>query len=210
MIEQSRPILIPRESKVFQEKHTTKKGKVVGGGYTHIYRIFRPWEFNKLIDVVSADEKELTNLKALLLLGCRYEEARRIQKDRSCYHDRKFVHVDEKKVKRVSKQREIRLSTRGIDIMPYFFNGALLPTVQAYDEKLKRWVLLAGLDPRGISVRCLRKTWESWLIYTYQNRTIDIVKSQGHTQTTAMEHYIGVSFTDDDLRDMRDWVSGWI
>lgn len=215
MIDNQSIILIPKREKQFIEKHEVwnkehTKCKIVGGGNTHIYRIFKPSEWQKLMDSASkGNMDDYTIYKAMLLMGCRYEEARRIQKDRKSFHDGKFIHVTEKKVKRIAGQREIRLSDRGVDIMPSFFAAKKMPTRQTMDEKLKRLCKVSGIEDTGVSVRCLRKTWESWLMTTNQDKILMVVQSQGHNLATAMEHYINLSFTDEDIRQMKPWVQGW-
>jgi integrase len=190
------------------------------GGDCLTGRILRPSEFIALQNILSkldnVDRKgELTNLNCILLLGARYLECQRIQHNPEWF-DGDFVTIKNTKQKAIEAngaRRNIRLSSMGKTEMRHFFDINLhhkyLPTVSAYNEKLKRWAHLAGIDESHISVRMLRKTWESWLYICYPEYIGLIAKSQGHTQLTAFDYYIDAKFTDADIQQMRPFVEGW-
>ena len=188
-----------------------KKGKKSGGGEYLQCRILRPTEFVAMHDTIAkGDKDDLTNFDMTLLLGARYEECRRIQNHPEYFDKKTFVEVEEHKTKRTAKKRWIRLSNKGKTLIHYFFDvDRRLPTVQTWDEKLKRWAELAGIGKEGVTSRMMRKTWESWLMFYYPEQSMMIAQSQGHTLVTAMQHYINMPFTDEDAKLMKEWVEGW-
>lgn len=174
-------------------------------------RILRPSEYEALR--VGADKTEnRTLLDGCLLLGARYEECRRIQRNPEWF-DGNFIHLPAEaqlKAKRTQNERWIRLSSRGKTIMPYFFEKRMLPAVQSWDEAMRLWSKKGGLDPLSVSARTLRKSYESWLIYFYPEASNLVYLSQGHTTLTSLQHYINMPFTDEDRKELRRWVEGWI
>ena len=77
-----------------------------------------------------------------------------------------------------------------------------LPDLPALDMKLrilsKR--VLAGAP---INNKTFRKTWESWLVFYYPDKALQIALRQGHTTTTQYEHYLNIPFEDADRKEMR-------
>ena len=174
-------------------------------------RILRPKEYEVLREGAGKLENQ-TILDTCLLLGARYEECRRIQKN-PAWFDGAFIHLSsevQKKVKRKQVERWIRLSSMGKAILPYFFETRDMPFVQAWNENLLRWSRRVDLNPVGITARSLRKTYESWLIFSFPMATNLIYLSQGHTTLTSLQHYINLPFLDEDKKLMKQWVEGWI
>jgi integrase len=174
-------------------------------------RILRPGEYEMLREGAgSVDNRTL--LDVCLLLGARYEECKRIQKNPSWF-DGNFVHLPSEaqlKVKRKQSERWIRLSSLGKALIPYFFKARKLPSVIAWNQDLRRWATKNDLDPVGLSARTMRKTYESWLIFTYPEASNLIFLSQGHTTLTSLQHYVNLPFLDEDKKAMKRWVEGWI
>jgi integrase len=174
-------------------------------------RILRPSEYAQLREAIEGPHQ--TNLDACLLLGARYEECRRIQANPRWF-DGQFIHlpwIPELKRSRHYPERWIRLSYLGKRLIPYFVRSdqKKLPSVQMWDRYLKSWAELAGLDPVGMSARTLRKTYESWLVFSFPSLNSLILLSQGHTLQTSIAHYINLPFTDADKQAMTEWVVGW-
>ncbi len=185
-----------------------KDGSKKSGGGQHLQtRIFRPSEVMLMRKEMKLEDK--TNFDMCLLLGARYDECRRIQKHPEWY-DGNFVHIEEYKVKRVTPRRFIRLSSKGKNTIDYFFANKKLPSVQAWDMRLKRYALLAGLGDDGVTARSLRKTYESWLVITYPHATAIIYGSQGHNELTSLKHYTNMPFTNDEIKEMKEWVDGYV
>ena len=154
-----------------------------------------------------------TNLDACLLLGARYRECQKLQRNPDWF-DGNFIHLpwtEELKLSRHRPERWVRLSSMGKTIIPYFLqNGMKLPSVQAWDVDLKMWSGNAGIGNEGMTARTLRKTYESWLVFSYPGHIPLIFLSQGHTQLTALQHYINLPFTEKDKQLMGKWIDGWV
>lgn len=198
-----------------EERHIVKrirKGKEFNG-FDHLPgSVLRPSEILAIQNVIKNNNDELTMFNCLLLMGIRYEEAKRVQKDKKCF-DGNFVILENKKheaIKTRGSQRQIRLSNMGKTEMRHFFDTEkYLPNVISYNEKLKRWAELAKISEENVSVRMLRKTWESWLNFAYPELVYMICESQGHTTVTAMKHYVKTSFSNEEIAKMRQFVEGW-
>ena len=173
------------------------------------FRILRPVEYEAIRE--EARNHHRINLDVLLLTGLRYEEARMLQKHPDWF-DGEFVYIPEMKGKRKEKQMErwVRLSDLGKHMLPLFFRNKRLPARQNWRDNLIRWAEKAGLDPAGIGVKVTRKTWESWLVFSFPDRIADIMFSQGHTLITSIKHYQGLPFTEEDKKGMEKYVSGWV
>jgi integrase len=175
-------------------------------------RILRPAEYVLLRSGPSKTENR-TLLDGCLLLGARYEECRRIQRNPSWF-DGNFIHLPAEaqlKAKRKQNERWVRLSSLGKAIIPYFLEcKKKLPTAQSFDWSLNLWSEKAGLDPVGISARTLRKTYESWLMFYYPEATNLVYLSQGHTTLVSLQHYVNLPFLEEDKREMKQWVEGWV
>lgn len=199
-----------REPYIIHNGHHIKKGNALPS------RILYPEEFIALCNVIEKMGKshrdDLTNIKMCLLTGARYEETRWIQRHHESYSkEGRTIKVSTKKVKVAIKERTIRMSNMAVNEINHFFNvDKMLPTLACWDKKLKRWANLAGITDNGVSSRMLRKTYESWLIYYFDGKDKAILKSQGHNDITALEHYIGLPFLDKDREAMKQFVDGWI
>lgn len=185
-------------------------------------RILRPCEYKVLYDTIPKKDYK-TALNALLLSGMRYIEMQRFQQNPKWF-DGDFIHLPaeaQKKIKKVSKSgrkprtqqpRDVKLNPLGKNVILYFIDIKMrLPGWQSWKDNLRRWGEKAGLsDPKRINVKTTRKTWESWLLATYPERITEITLSQGHDAITSIKHYINIAFTNDDKRDMEEFVGGWI
>ena len=174
------------------------------------FRILRPSEYVLLRDAAGSLENQ-TRLDALLLTGARYVECQRLHEHPE-WLDGRFAHLPaeaSRKVLRRQRERWVWLSSKGVTVLPYFFEGKQLPGWKAWERNMRRWAEKAALDPAYISAKSTRKSWESWLVYYYPNQIQAIFLSQGHTEITALKHYVNLPFTEEDRRDMKEWVEGW-
>jgi len=174
-------------------------------------RILRPDEYNILRKKIKKHQKH--RLDGLLLTGMRYIEAKRFQNNPDWLHHNGFIEMPpgaSLKEEMQYKERTIRLSNLGEELVPLFLETKPLPSRQAWRENLRRWADYADLDPAGLSAKTTRKTWESWLVHCFPDHLTHIFQSQGHTEKTAVEHYISLPFGSEDRKKMKKWVQGWI
>ena len=125
--------------------------------------------------------------------------------------NRKFVYIPRGymlKVKAKQRERAIRLSDMGKSLIPDLFQVPHpLPKLPALDMKLRR-LSKKILEGSPINNGMFRKTWESWLVFYYPDKALQIALSQGYTTTTQYEHYLNISFDYDDRKEMRKWAEG--
>jgi len=182
--------------------------------------IFRPSEFEMLLKGAKKPEHKI-NLRTCLFLGARYLELVEIQKNPEWF-DGNFIRLPqgtEKKVKRHWRKRTIHLNPMGKQILEQFFDNRRLPTRKNWNDDLKRWCNRGGFDPIGynedgsvkwsVRPKSTRKTIESWLMAIYPERSLEICLSQGHTQTTSLQHYMNLGFDEVDKIKIRSYVEGW-
>jgi len=60
----------------------------------------------------------------------------------------------------------------------------------------------------GLSAKSFRKTWESWLLFSFPDKAMEIALSQGHTELTQLRHYANLPFLDKDREEMNEFVVG--
>jgi len=173
-------------------------------------RVLRPFEYAQLRQGAGSISNQ-TRLDSLLLSGVRYVEAVRLQRHPK-WLDHQFIRLPEfasRKKLRTQKERWVRLSTRGVATLPHFFESRRLPDWGTWRGDLVRWAQRSGLDPEGLGPKSLRKTWESWLLFCYPQKTMQICQSQGHTELTSLKYYANLPFTETDQQAMQEWTSGW-
>ena len=113
------------------------------------------------------------------------------------------------KVKAKQKERAIRLSDIGKTLISDLFQAQHpLPELPAFDMKLRR-LSKRILDGQPVNNKSFRKTWESWLVFYYPDKALQIALSQGHSTVTQYEHYVNIPFEEYDRKEMRKWVEGW-
>jgi hypothetical protein len=175
-------------------------------------RILRPREwFTLLQGCPKIDYK--TILEALLYTGMRYIEIQRFQKHPEWF-DGDFVHLPKEaslKPKRTQPERWIRLNNQGRMSVRHFISiKTPIPSYQSWNENLKCWARRGNLDDVGLSVKIIRKIWESWLIFFFPQQMPLIVQSQGHTMLISVQHYLNMPFTESDRVEIKNYVEGWV
>ncbi len=179
-------------------------------------RILRPSEYIALRNEMNEDQQLI--LDSLLLTGMRYEELLRFH-DHPEWLDDSAIHLPAEAVLKGRKikdpderQRWVRLSIKGKAILPHL-HRIEMPRRVAFDQMLRRKSLKAlehsGLRPDKICAKSMRKTYTSWLRAYYPQMSDYIFLSMGHSSRTELRHYLGIPFSDDDKRQMREWVEGW-
>ena len=197
-----RPIL---KGKVTINKKTGKK-------YDNRIRIFRPKEFDRLLKGCKKVEYQ-TILETLLYTGTRYVELQRVQQSPDWF-DGEFLHLPfdaVNKEKRTQNERWVRLNPQGRTTLKFFLRlDVKMPSYQSWSANMKRWARNVNMEPRWLSSKCTRKTWESWLMFYYPDQLPQVALSQGHTQLTSLQHYVNLPFTEADRNEMKQYVENWI
>jgi integrase len=181
----------------------------------HAQRVLTPSEYD-LIWKASGKFSHQLKLDLCLLTAGRYSELRELQVNKQWFDpDHNAIHIPEHKAKRLKRgvtDRYIHLSRKGVDMVRTFLHSGFykLPAYSTMEDNMKRWAIKADVDTTGLSIKSLRKTYESWLIMIYPEKSISILQSTGHTQKVSMEHYANLPFTDRDILLMKPYVEGWI
>jgi integrase len=195
--------------------------------------ILRPSEFKQLLSGAEHSSSRASNtnglfLKVALFTGMRYEELVKFQKNPRWFNG-ESIHIPSHaqgkssvkarmingKMRKERKQpdRWVRLTPRARELIPFFLSSRKLPTRTGWNENLKRWAELGGLDGSKMSAKVTRKTYESWIIFYYlrtePNITILAAKSQGHDRMTQFEYYLNIPFNQSDREAMKEYVEGW-
>jgi len=205
MVEMSHPILLQARKMGTTVRKGEEKIRTSRGIWKT--RIFRPEEYEYVYE--KANEKYRIIFSCLLMTGMRYEELRRLRKHPEWIDRNGFILLPaeaQKKEKRSSRERFIRLSYRGREAIKRLFDlEADLPANITVDNYIK----YNFREIEGFSLKSFRKTWESWLVFYFQ-KPLNIAESQGHTMLTQLNHYISLPFTEEDKMKMRPYVEGWI
>jgi len=176
-------------------------------------RILTPEEFDTIEQNV-LKEKHKTLLNTLLWTGMRYVEIQRLHAHPKWYDSiRNNITLDrtaQKKIKRIAPIRYVTpLPFQMKYILPEFFKLERIPSPVAFNKDLIRWSVHGGLDPVGISQKCLRKTIETWLYHAGMSPD-QIAMRQGHNMNTAYEHYITPGFDSVEIAEIKKRVGTWI
>ena len=184
-------------------------------------RVLTPGEASSIRRVISKpSNRALFDL--MLYTGLRLEEVRQLVEHPEIFdEERRLLVIKSGKAKASQRSRNVILSDKGVEAVRAFLQAPKMPaSSSAWQTNLIRWSKIAGLSPLpgrseeggnifGITVRTSRKSLESWLLTAYPDRAAWIALSQGHTETTALGHYLNVSFTDQERNDILDEVKGW-
>jgi len=175
-------------------------------------RIWRPSELGKLINAIPKKYSR-TQFEFLLYTGMRYVEAQAL-KDRPDLFDGRTIHLTPDVI---AQKKKCKFASRYVILSPigrrvvsdYLDLKKALPNHTTWQENLGRWSVKAKIDPSYVSCKSTRKTWESFLIFTYPMWRDKIFTSQGHTELTALRNYVNLPFTQKDKDDMIAYVAGW-
>ena len=174
----------------------------------HPVRVFRPWEIRKLIDHIPKVEYQY-KFEALLYTAGRYREIQWLYKHPARLRGNS-VHMKNAKAMVNEAYRYIHLNGQGMRAVKEFLGCKTnLPTYQAWGQNLKRWCELAGIPSDHACAKSTRKTFESWLIVTLPQRSLEVLVSVGHDDNTALRHYLTFPYTDADREEMKTYVEGW-
>lgn len=142
----------------------------------------------------------------------KYAELQRFRENPDWLNGR-FIYLPQGSMMKVmakQKERDLRLSDIGKTLISGLFQAPHpLPGLPAFDMKLRR-LSKRILDGQPANNKTFRKTVESWLVFYYPDKALQIALSQGHTTVTQYEHYLNILIEEYDRKEMRKWVEGWI
>ena len=185
-------------------------------------RVLTPAEAASIRRIISKpSNRALFDL--MLYAGLRLVEVRQLIENPDIFdEERRLLVIKSGKAKARQKERNVILSDTGVQAVRAFLKTPKMPnSPSAWQTNLIRWSRAAGLSPLpgrsdddggnvwGITVRTSRKSLESWLLTAYPDQSVRIALSQGHTETTALCHYLNLSFTEEERGDILNEVSGW-
>ena len=184
-------------------------------------RVLTPGEADSIRRVISKpSNRALFDL--MLYTGLRLEEVRQLIEHPEIFdEERRLLVIKSGKAKASQKSRNVILSDKGVEAVRAFLQAPKMPaSSSAWQTNLIRWSKIAGLshlpdrsgeggNVYGITVRTSRKSWESWLLTAYEGKAVKIALSQGHTESTALGHYLNLSFTDQEREAIVEEVRGW-
>ena len=154
-------------------------------------------------------------LDCMLLTAGRLTELREMQINRQWFDfTNNSIHVKEHKIKRMERgvlDRYIHLSIKGsVIVQTFLHNGFKIPSYPTIQENLRRWATASGISTESLSAKTFRKTYESWLVFSFPEKSLSILQSTGHTQSVALSHYLNMPFTEKDKLEMSEYVTGWL
>lgn len=183
-------------------------------------RILTPAEAHGMRSVIEKpSSRALYDL--MIYTGLRLSEVKQLADNPGIFDpDRRTFTIKSSKVKASQLSRNVCLSDKGLDAVEAYLKKPSVPSSsQVWQANLIRWAQRARLqaipgreqssNPRGITVRTSRKTWESWLLSAYPDKLPYITLSQGHNETTALRHYLNISFTTAEREAIKNEVCGW-
>jgi integrase len=184
-------------------------------------RILTPSEYEKLRSAMTTEYYPIL-CDALLLSGMRPIEFKRFKPD--WYKaSRRIISLPEgacMKDKCEFKERTISLSLAGCDAFDKLiaakvkFNGNEVPVMNmhpgkvSFNDTLKRYAIAAGIGSEGIKPKMFRKTFVSWLVACYPEKSLYIQASMGHSEDTIVGNYLGLGFTRGEIETMKEKYLG--
>lgn len=180
--------------------------------YVKKIQLFTPTTFDSMLDVI---DKPLQRRRFLTMFwsGMRYAEFQRFHAHPEWYiKSRNAIHLPQhatKKAKRTQIERYVHpLPEMMREIIEPMFKDEKPPSLQTWNENLKRWAEHAGIDPTGISAKSTRKSIESWMIIAGVPLNVVYLR-QGHDELTSLQHYQGLPFTPSEKDEIKRRLAGW-
>jgi integrase len=182
-------------------------------------RILTPSVANKIREQLNPEYKMIYDVQ--LNTGLRQVEFWWLMRNPQCYRsNRRIIDLPKegacKKPNCKTDSRTIRLTVAGARAMDNIIQnrvGADKPKAErCFGGALTRAAIRAGVNPKGINPKCLRKSMESWLVETRMELGIDfleIVANQGHTESVSLKNYLGFAWSPQEHRDMLEFFKGW-
>lgn len=185
-------------------------------------RVLTPAETEAIRAVISKPSNRLL-FDLMVFTGLRLSEVQQLVDSPELFdRDRRIITIRSGKATATQRSRNVRLCDRGVAAVQKYLEQPKVPTSSsAWQQNLIRWARAARLatvpggdpntyNPCGLTVRTTRKTLESWLLTSFPDRATMIALAQGHTEITALRHYLNLSFTSEERIAIADQVAGWL
>jgi len=172
-------------------------------------RVFTPNESDAVYEAIQK-RKFKRAFDTALNSGMRYKELRLLVEHPE-WHRAKKVEVFIPKVKSKTRfERYVHLTESFNKLLSEYLDiGLYFPDRRTWYDSVRRWAKKAGIeDWQNVNVKTTRKTWECWLMRSEYD-PIKILLNQGHTQTTAILHYLNLSFTPREIENIKQKTHGW-
>lgn len=176
-------------------------------------RIISPFDYDKMEAVIDKPYLK-TIFRMAMFTGLRNVEIGRLHSNPGwVMKERKLIHLDrfaQRKAKRVAPERYVPIVPQIEGELSYFFTNPKPPTLQTWNENLKRWADKAGLGIEGISHKMTRASLECWMLAAGLTES-EVCKRQGHNLLTSFNHYqIAISaFTTEEKWEIIKRLAGW-
>lgn len=185
-------------------------------------RVLTPDEVKSIQNVITKpSSRALFDL--MLYTGLRLSEVKQIVDNPGIFDEkRKIITIRSSKKEATQKTRNVHLCDNGITAIKAFIQNPKIPSSpSAWQMNLIRWCKSARIEPLagrnvtetgniyGITVRTTRKTLESWLLTAYPDRSVYVALSQGHTVLVQLQHYLNLSWTEEEIENINVLVNGW-
>lgn len=187
-------------------------------------RVLTPDEVKSIQNVITKpSSRALFDL--MLFTGLRLSEVKQIVDNPAIFDEkRKIITIRSSKKEATQKTRNVHLCENGITAIQTFLDQKekkIPSSPSAWQMNLIRWCRSARIEPLagkdvmdsgniyGITVRTTRKTLESWLLTANPDRSIYIALSQGHTVLVQLQHYLNLSYTEEEREQIKEQVKGW-
>jgi len=180
-------------------------------------RVLTPREYEKLKGKLSPEYNCICDV--LLHTGMRMPEFVKFSTHQDWYDGRRrCINLPTeaiRKKKTVYKIRQITLTVNGCEAVDHFFkmlkDNMTIPSRQAMLGTLCRAAVAAELPEgdKGICPKMFRKTLVSWLMVSMPEKMFQISSNMGHTLNVMQTNYTNLSFTRDEIDDIRKFLKGW-
>jgi len=185
------------------------------------YRILIPSEWEALKDSIEKSRLRIV-VEGLLFTGMRYSEYERFSNHLEWFDARNRAISLPAKATKTGRDRTIHLTpqfTKDLSLYLREHKKLEVPSIQAMNMNLKRWYYASidiiegeGSARQGYqpTPKTFRKTWESWLLASYPDRSMAIALSQGHSELISYGHYMNLDpRLKSEMDRVRELTKGW-
>jgi integrase len=175
-------------------------------------KILTPAEYDAILNVIPQPRHKAL-FTICVVTGMRYIEIQRLWDNPKWYIEaRNIIHLPpeaQRKAKRTQLERTIKpLPSMFSYILNEFWNHRRPPTEASWGRDLKKWAVMAGLHPYGISAKTTRKTIESWLVVAGVVESTICMRA-GHNEITSVHHYQNLAFSDIEIMQIKKKLTEW-